>query len=206
MESVIEFSQMAGLAVVSVSLWTLRVALTSRARRVAGSLTAGVEAVVFVVAFSRVAADLSVLHNLLGYAVGVTAGTLLGVFLDERLSAGQSEVRVVTEGDDRDHIRSLRADGWPVTWVHGEGPNGHVTVAFVAVDDLRLRALVRSLKILTPKAFWTVERLKSARAGTHNPGWVQVGGTGLRVLRPSSTRVRPGYHVKPPAALDMDLL
>ena len=184
------FLQMAGLAVISVTLWTMRVALTSRGRRVAGSLTAGIEAVVFVIAFSRVAADLTAVHKLLGYAVGVTVGTLVGVFLDERLSAGQSEVRVVTEGDDLDHIRSLRADGWPVTWVKGEGPNGHVTVAFVAVDDLRLPSLVRSLKTLTPGAFWTIERLKSARAGTHNPTWLQVGGTGLKILSPS--RVRPG--------------
>jgi uncharacterized protein YebE (UPF0316 family) len=194
METAFEFSQMAGLAMISVSLWTLRVALTSRGRRVAGSVTAGVEAVVFVVVFSRVAADLAAIHNLAGYAVGVSAGTLVGVFLDERLSAGQSEVRVVTEGHDLDHIRRLRAEGWPMTWVHGEGPNGHVTVAFVAVDDMRLSALVRSLKVLTPKAFWTVERLRSARAGTYNPAWVQVGESGLKVLRPATRGLSPALR------------
>jgi uncharacterized protein YebE (UPF0316 family) len=184
METVVEFLQMAGLAVISVSLWTLRVALTSRGRRVAGSSIAGIEAVVFVVAFSRVAADLAVLHNLIGYALGVTLGTLVGMFLDERMSAGQSEVRVITEGEDIDHILSLRAGGWPVTWVRGEGPNGQVTVAFVAVDDLRLPALVGSLKTLAPTAFWTVERLKSARAGTRNPTWLQVGETRVSIFRP----------------------
>jgi len=189
MEAAFEFSQMAGLAMVSVSLWTLRVALTSRGRRVAGSVTAGVEAVVFVVVFSRVAEDLAVVHNLVGYAVGVGIGTLVGVSLDERLSVGQSEVRIVTEGHDRDHIRRLRYEGWPVTWVHGEGPNGHVTVAFVAVDDMRLSSLVRSLKVLAPKAFWTVERLRSAKVGTYNPTWVQVGESGLKILR-HRTRAR----------------
>ena len=184
MDVVIGFLQMTGLAVVSVSLWTLRVALASRGRRIAGSLTAGVEAIVFVVAFSRVAADLSAVENLLGYAVGVGVGTLVGMYLDERLSAGQSEVRMVTEGSDKRHVFALQTEGWPVTWAGGHGPNGDVTIAFVAVDDKRLSTLVNALKQLRPDAFWTVERLKTARAGRVQPGWVQVGQA-------------TGFHVRP---------
>src|ERR671915_299002 len=82
--------QMAGLAVMSVGLWTLRVALTSRGRKVAGSVTAGLEALVFLLAFSSVLGDMNAIERIVGDAVGVGAGTLLGVFLDEHLSAGQS--------------------------------------------------------------------------------------------------------------------
>lgn len=185
MDVVMGFAQMAGLAVVSVSLWTLRVALASRSRRVAGSLTAGLEAIVFVVAFSRVASDLGSVENLLGYAVGVAIGTLVGVSLDERLSAGQSEVRMVTEGPDQVHVFKLQAAGWPVTWVAGHGPNGEVTIAFVAVDDKRLHVLVSAVKKLRPDAFWTVEHLKTARAGKVEPGWLQVGQA-------------TGFHARPP--------
>lgn len=178
---------MAGLALVSVSLWTLRVALASRGRRVAGSLTAGLEALVFVLAFSRAAADLGSVENLLGYAVGVAIGTTVGVSLDEHLSTGQSEVRVVTEGPDRSHVSRLQAEGWPVTWVAGCGPNGDVTIAFVAVDDKRLAGLVRTVNGLRPDAFLTIEHLKSAHAGRVQPGWLQVGqATGFRV-RPART-------------------
>lgn len=175
MEAFVGSLQMAGLAMVSVALWTLRVALTARGRKVAGSLTAGVEAVVFILAFSRAAADLQAIERLAGYAAGVALGTLLGVFLDERLSSGQSEVRIVSAGDDLSHVRALQDEGWPVTWVRGRGPDGDVTVAFVAVDDQRLPGLVRAIRALAPDAFWTVERLRSAAAGKQHPGWVQVG-------------------------------
>lgn len=175
MKMLLDFLQMAGLAVVSVSLWTLRVALTARGRRFAGSVTAGLEALVFIVAFSRAAADLGAIERLLGYALGVALGTLLGVYLDERLSAGQSEVRVVREGRDLALVNELQADGWPVTWIYGQGPRGDVTVAFVAVDDKLLAPFLRILRTTSPDAFWTVERLKSARAGKSHPGWRQVG-------------------------------
>ena len=175
---------MAGLAMISVALWTLRVALTARGRKVAGSLTAGVEAIVFILAFSQAAADLRAIERLAGYAAGVALGTLLGVYLDERLSAGQSEIRIVTPGDDLSHVVTLQAEGWPVTWVPGRGPDGGVTVAFVAVDDQRLPGLVRAIKELAPEAFWTVERLRSARAGKAHPGWQQVGEAhGLQLVR-----------------------
>ncbi len=101
-------------------------------------------------------------------------GTLVGVYLDERLG-GSTEVRVVREGRDLALVNELQADGWPVTWVYGQGPRGDVTVAFVAVDDKLLAPFLRVLKKNAPDSFWTVERLKSARAGKSHPGWRQVG-------------------------------
>jgi uncharacterized protein YebE (UPF0316 family) len=177
---------MMALAVVSVGLWTLRVALTARGRKLAGSVTAGFEAIVFLVAFSSVAADLHAIERLVGYAVGVAVGTLAGVYLDERLSAGQSEVRVITAGREKTLVERLLADHWPVTWIDGRGPEGEVVVAFVAVDDMRLPAFLKALRQIAPDAFWTVERLKSARAGKFHPGWRQVGG--FRRMRRPSTR------------------
>ena len=112
---------MTGLAVMSVALWTLRVALTSRGRKVAGSLTSALEALVFLLAFSRVMSDMHALERVAGYALGVGLGTLLGVWLDEQLSAGQSEVRIVTEGRDPVLATDLHTLGWPVTWTRGEG-------------------------------------------------------------------------------------
>jgi uncharacterized protein YebE (UPF0316 family) len=183
MRPLLEAAQMAGLAFVSVSLWTLRVALTARGRKLAGAITSGIEAVVFVLAFSQAAADLAAIERLAGYAVGVALGSLTGVFLDERMSSGQSEVRVVTEGDDLSHVQALHAAGWPVTWLPGSGPDGDVTVAFVAADDKRLPTLVKALKEYAPNSFWTIERLRSARAGRVHPGWLQVGQAhGIRQL------------------------
>ena len=175
MKELMEAAQMAGLAFVSVSLWTMRVALTARGRKVAGALTSGVEAVVFILAFSQAAADLTAVHKLIGYALGVALGTLAGVYLDDRFSAGQSEVRVITQGVDLSHVQALHDAGWPVTWIPGSGPDGDVTVAFVAADDRRLPELVRALRRLAPEAFWTIERLRTAKAGRIHPGWVQVG-------------------------------
>jgi uncharacterized protein YebE (UPF0316 family) len=202
--------QMAGLAVMSVGLWTLRVALTARGRKVAGSLTAGLEALVFLLVFSSVMSDMDAIERVAGYAVGVGTGTWLGLFVDGRLSTGQSEVRIVTPERDLTLIRELQGLGWPVTWTPAHGPSGEVTIAFVAVDDTRLARFLRDLKGRASEEFWTVERLTSARAGREHEGWVQIrAGLGLRAGLISGLRrsvqfaahrhdMAPGrYHVRP---------
>ncbi|MGH2776317.1 MAG: DUF5698 domain-containing protein [Actinomycetota bacterium] len=191
-DTILSTLQMVGMAVMSVSLWTLRVALTARGRKLAGSMTACVEAVVFLLAFSSVLGDLDAVEKVVGYALGVGAGTLLGVLADERLSTGQSEVRIVTEGSDATLVRELRRLGWPVTLMYGNGPSGDVTVAFVAVDDTRLPHVLRDLEKYAPQAFWTVERLQSARSVQLPEGCIGIRGgatVGLRGRLPRRAAV-----------------
>ncbi len=75
----------AALSTGSVGLWTLRVALAARGRKAAAAAVAAVEAVVFALVFSSVAAGLGAPERLAGHAMGVAAGTILGIGLDERL-------------------------------------------------------------------------------------------------------------------------
>jgi uncharacterized protein YebE (UPF0316 family) len=75
---------LAGVSTVSVALWTLRVALAARGRRIAASGTASVEALLFAGAFSRVVDALDDPLRIVGYAVGVAAGTFVGLTLEAR--------------------------------------------------------------------------------------------------------------------------
>ena len=147
------------LAMTGVGLWTLRVALTARGRKLVGAGVAAIEAVVFALAFTSVASNLGSPVRLTGYAVGVALGTLLGLAVNERLPAGASEVDIVVEGHDPPLTQRLRLLGWPVTTFPGDGPSGPVTIICVAVDQSRVRELTATLLRLAPEAFWTVQDL-----------------------------------------------
>ena len=150
---------MAALALVSVGLWTLRVALTARGQRLAGASVAALEASVFAVVFGSLVADLDQPSRLAGYAAGVAIGTLLGISADRRMAHGRSEVRVVAEGEDAVVVDGLRARGWPATAMVADGIHGPVTLAFVAVDDPCVDRVVDDVRDLAPGAFWTVESI-----------------------------------------------
>jgi uncharacterized protein YebE (UPF0316 family) len=172
--SLLDALAMSALAAVSVGLWTLRVALSARGTALVGAAVAGVEAVVYVVAFGRIVSDLDSSARLIGYAVGVVAGTLLGMTVDRRVSSGQSEVRVVTE--DEGLVAALHEHGWPATALPGAGPAGAVLVAFVALDDPQVPRLLGDLQLIAPQAFVTVERLTSSRPVPLADGFTQLGG------------------------------
>jgi hypothetical protein len=82
MGAIIELGGISVLAMLSVSLWTVRVALTARGSKWIGATVAAVEAVVFATAFSRLVTDLGSPLKIGAYGVGVAAGTIVGIRLD----------------------------------------------------------------------------------------------------------------------------
>ena len=165
---------MALLAITSVGLWTLRVALTARGRRGLGATVAALEAVIFAVAFTNVAAHLHSPVRVAGYAAGVAFGTVLGLTADRRLSAGVSEVDIVVPGLAADAAERLQQLGWPTTTLAARGPHGPVTLICIAVNDSRLTELTAALRSTVPDAFWTVQRLGATHASVLPDGYLQV--------------------------------
>lgn len=162
------------LACCSVSLWTLRVTVAAAGRKVTAAAVAGIESLLFVLAFGTVLASLHDPVRIIAYGLGVTAGTLVGMVADERLSTGQSLVRLVVDGSGVELATLMRARGWPVTCEVADGVLGVVAVLTVAVDDRVLPRLTGDLDRLAPHAFRTVERLRDVRPtslpdGMHQP-------------------------------------
>jgi uncharacterized protein YebE (UPF0316 family) len=76
----------AALVLVDVSLWTFRVAVMNRGDKRLGAALGAIQAVVSVTAIGQVVTNLDNPLNIAGYAIGVGAGTYLGVLADERLN------------------------------------------------------------------------------------------------------------------------
>jgi uncharacterized protein YebE (UPF0316 family) len=175
METLLSVITIGGAAAITIGLWTFRVALAGRGRRLLSAVIAGVEALLFVLVFTGLVTHLGDPVRLLAYAVGVAGGTLLGLFADERLSAGNSEIRMVVPGAGTTMIDRLHHCGWPATWSAAMGPEGPTTAAFVVVDDRRVAAVLATLEGIQPRPFVTVERLRQTRPVPLPSGFVQVG-------------------------------
>jgi uncharacterized protein YebE (UPF0316 family) len=161
---------MAAMALASVCLWTLRVACAARGRKLVGAAVAAVEAVAFAAAFSSLAANLDAPIPVFGYAVGVAAGTLLGLFIDERTSHRKAEIGAVLPGDDPPVEEALAGLGWPATSSPATGPRRSVTVAFVAVDEEQVLHVLTTLHRTFPDLFPSVRQLQRMHPSLHSPG------------------------------------
>lgn len=179
----IDSAATAGLALLSVSLWTGRVALTAKGRKAASALMAAVEATVFVVAFSRLLSGLDSPTRIVAYAAGVAGGTLLALAVDGAVSPQIVRVDVV-DGDGPDRVlAALHREGWPTTVLCGESLVGSADVVSVTATESRLPALLQAVNQAAPDAFWTVTSVRQVSAAAVPPGYTQVAFDAGRVRR-----------------------
>jgi uncharacterized protein YebE (UPF0316 family) len=169
-----EIPTMFVLAMLSVGMWTLRVAIAAQGMKIACAVIAAAEAVVFALTFSHLVTDLASPGRLIGYAVGVAAGTALGLVVNDRLTPGHTELQLIAPGHRSGLVDSLHDQGWPATWSEASGPSGPVTMVWLSVDDSDVPRLVGDVRDLAPEAFWTLQRLRTAAPSPVPNGFRQV--------------------------------
>lgn len=165
---------MVALAMTSVGLWTLRVAIAARGMKILCAGVAAVEAVVFALTFSHLVTDLGSPSRLIGYAVGVAAGTALGLTANDHMTPGHTELQLIAPGHQTSLVDSLHDLGWPATWSVASGPDGPVTMVWLTVDDPDVARLVGHVHDVAPDAFWTLQRLRTASPVSLPAGFRQV--------------------------------
>ncbi len=166
-----------GLGLLSVSLWTARVAVTARGHRCPAAVMAALEAIVFVLVFSRLLRGIDTPSQIVAYAVGVATGTVLALSIDAAFTPRLVRVDVVSAGDADRLVAALHRQGWPTTVTSGVGLSGGVATVSITAEDARLQALQATIVAADPHVFWTVSPVRAARPFALPPGFVGVGPT-----------------------------
>ncbi len=148
-----------------VTLDTVRTIFIARGMKVLAAALGLLEVTIWLFAISQVMQNLSSPTCFIGYAVGFTLGTYLGIRIEERLALGTQVVRVLTRRDAGDLVMSLRTAGHGVTSVQGQGATGGVHVLFTIVARKRLPQVVEMIERFDPATFYVVEDVRTARGG-----------------------------------------
>lgn len=154
-----------GLRLVDVSLGTFRIVLLTRGEGWKAGLIGFVESLTWVFAVSQVLRDLDDPVRMLGFAAGFGAGTLLGVAMERWLAMGTRIVRVIAPVDTPQAADALRAAGYAVTVLNGEGLQGDVRLAFSVVPRRKLKEVLAIVEEINPQAFVTFEQVRLAPGG-----------------------------------------
>ena len=162
---VVELVALAALAVLSVGLWTLRVAVTARGNPLLGATLAAIEATVFIVAVSKLLTDFDSPARIAAYGVGVAVGTLIGMRLDTVVNPRLVRVDIVSPGSGV--VDALTRERIPHTLSHGLGASGPVVIVSVAALQREVDRVTKIVRSSDPQAFWTVASLTGMRLDGH---------------------------------------
>lgn len=153
------------LRIVDVSMATLRILMVMRGRKGLAWVTGFIQAFVYVLAIRQVLADLGNLANTLGYAAGFATGTVVGIWLEERLAVGYGHLRIMSPGYGGALTDRLRSAGYGVTVVAGRGRDGSVDILITSVPRRQIKGVRGIVQEIDPNAFITVENVRPLNKG-----------------------------------------
>lgn len=151
--------------VTDVSLATVRTLLLVRGKRVPAAILGFFEVTVYIVALGRVMSTLNNPLNLIAYSLGFATGNFVGATLDERMALGYLTVQVITSDLQSDLAAVLRAQGFGVTALYGEGRDGPRQILYISLKRKFLPQIMSTLEAQEPDAFVTVMDTRLTQGG-----------------------------------------
>jgi uncharacterized protein YebE (UPF0316 family) len=164
-----------------VTLQTLRIIMLSSGKKNLAPILGFFEVLVWVVVISQLVRNLATVAGYLAYAAGFATGTLVGIWLEKKLSIGMLLIRIITVRDATPLITRLRASGYGVTEVEAHGATGLASLIYTVIRRKDLQPVMDLVKQTDPGLFVSVETITSASQGTFPPirshpfgqGWLE---------------------------------
>lgn len=154
-----------GLRIVDVSMATMRMLLTMRGQRVLVPVIGFFEIVIWLYAAGSAIQYLSSPFHVVGYAGGFAAGTVVGLWLEEKLALGLATVRIISEHGGVEAADALRESGFGVTEFSGQGRHGTVEVVYTVAKRSDTQRILQLVDEWAPESFVTVEEPRSIHRG-----------------------------------------
>ncbi len=148
-----------------VTLGTVRIILVSRGRRKLAPILGFFEVLIWIVVVGQLVQNLQSVTSYLGYAAGFAAGNFVGMLLEDKIALGSVIVRTIVAQHGVELAQELHDQGYGVTSVEGVGANGPVCLVYTTVRRKDLPSVMAIIHRICPKAFCTVEDVRSTEAG-----------------------------------------
>lgn len=148
-----------------VSLATLRHIFISKGLKSIVPVLGFFEVLIWLVAMRQVFSHLNNAACFIAWAAGFSAGTLLGMLIEERLALGTQIIRVITN-EPIGHLADVfRQHHQGITIVDGHGAMGPVKLIFMIVRRANKKMVLDILHEHAPQAFYSIEDVKSFEHG-----------------------------------------
>lgn len=151
--------------VFDVTLGTLRIIFTSRGLRNLAPVLGFIETFVWIVAVSSLVKHAQNLAAYFGYAGGFAMGTMVGMYLENKLAIGTVTIRAIIRRDPDELMKALLAAGFGITTVDGQGATGTVKIIYSTLKRQDLPVVIDIFHRTLPGAFLSIEEVRSTEQG-----------------------------------------
>jgi uncharacterized protein YebE (UPF0316 family) len=148
-----------------VTLSTVRTIFVARGWKSLAPLLGFFEVSIWLFAIAQVMQNLTSPSCYIAFAGGFSLGNFLGVLIEQKLALGNVVVHITLREGASGLIESLKQAGYGVTALEAQGATGPVQVIFSVIKRKELTKVVAIIKGFDPRAFYSVNDLKTAVEG-----------------------------------------
>ncbi len=148
--------------IIDVSIGTMRVIFIMQGNHRLAPILGFFESFIWLVAVSQIMKNMDNIVSYAAFAAGFGTGTYIGIKIEEKLALGKVLIRIITRKEADSLIDFFRDNEFHFTIVPAEGKFGPVNVLFSVINREKLPEVFRAINTYNPKAFYTIESVKSA--------------------------------------------
>ncbi|HDN04751.1 MAG TPA: DUF2179 domain-containing protein [Chloroflexi bacterium] len=151
--------------VVATSLDTLRVIFTMRSNKIWVWILGFINSMIWVLTFAFVLSDINNFVNVLVYAGGFATGNVVGMWIEDKLAIGFTEIRIISPHWGAAILDALRENNYAVTEIPARGKDGVVSVITSSIRRSQVLEFEKLVLDIDKNAFITKEDVTSVRRG-----------------------------------------
>ncbi len=148
-----------------VSIGTLRIIFVSKGKKNIAPILGFFEVLIWIIAISKIMQNLDNYINYVAYAAGFATGNFVGMIIEEKLAMGIQMIRVFANERGRELVQILNSNGFGATSVEAHGAKERVHLVYSIVHRHELEKVLDLINEFNPKAFFTIEDVKSVNEG-----------------------------------------
>lgn len=146
--------------VADVTVATVKLMFVVNNARKAAAILGFFEALITIMALSRIMQDASNILAFVMYAAGFATGTYVGMWIEEKLAYGSVLVRIISKHTPHELLNYLVENRYRYSMVDANDSSGNTQVLFTVCKRSRLPAFLATLENIAPQALYTIEGVK----------------------------------------------
>ncbi len=146
--------------VADVTVATVKLMFVVNNARKAAAILGFFEALITIIALSRIMQDASHPLSYIMYAAGFATGTYVGMWIEGKLAYGNVLVRIISKHLPPELLAYLSEHRYRYSVVDADDGGGNTHVLFTVCKRTSLGTLLQALQRIAPEALYTVESAK----------------------------------------------
>lgn len=154
-----------GLRVVNMTLDTLRMLFVMRGKKGLSWVVGFIVSLLYVVLLTSVLSNLNNPLYIIAYAAGFATGGVVGMWIEERLAIGYTNIQIISPRLGVVMAQKLRENGFAVTEIPARGKDGMVSMLSLSVRRKQILSVEKIINECDEAAFVTTEDVHPMRRG-----------------------------------------